>query len=243
MKFDIVSLFPEFFDSPLSCGILRIAQDKGVIEVCITNPREFAQDRIVDDYQFGGGAGMVLKPEPLYKAISARQKKRTCMVYLTPRGEPLTQKRIKYFTQKSHILIICGRYKGIDERVKDLFNPLEISVGDYIISGGEIGALILIDAITRLLPDVLGNQDSAYSDSFEYSLLESPLYTRPARFLNYNVPEVLRSGNHRQIAYWRRKKAFEKTLRQRPDLISSGVFTKKDFEILLEVLDGRDTGN
>ena len=241
MKFDIISLFPKFFEGPFSCGILRIAQEKGSIDIHITNPRDFTDDRVVDDYQFGGGAGMVLKPDPLCRAIKTRLKKRTVVIYLTPRGDPLTQERVKYLTQQSHILIVCGRYKGIDERIKTIFKPLELSLGDYIISGGESGALVLIEAITRLLPGVLGNRDSAESDSFQGSVLGPPIYTRPARYEGLSVPEILRSGDHRRVAHWRREKTLEQTLKRRPDLLSAGVFTKKDFEILLEVLDGRDT--
>jgi len=241
MKFDIISIFPEFFDSPLSCGILRIAQEKGIIKIKITNPRDFAPDRIVDDYQFGGGAGMVMKPEPLNRAINSVKTKKSFLINLTPKGKKLNQKIVNDLAKKEHIVFICGRYKGIDERINLLFEPLEISTGDYVFSGGEIGALMLIESITRLLPNVLRNRDSAHTDSFQHNLFESPIYTRPNVYKRCKVPEVLRSGNHQLVARWRRKKSLEITLSQRPDLISSEIFTKGDLEILLEVLNGKDS--
>jgi len=241
MKFDIISLFPEFFQSPLSCGVLRIAQEKGIIKINITNPRDFTDDRIVDDYQYGGGPGMVMKPEPLIKAIRHVEKKKACIVKLTPKGKRLNQNIIKNLAGKKHIIIICGRYKGIDERVNRFFKFQEISIGDYVLSGGEIGALVVVESITRLLPGALGNSDSADSDSFQKYLLESPLYTRPHVYQKHRVPKILRSGNHRLIARWRRKKSLAKTLKHRPDLLPLETFSKSDLEILLEVIDGKDS--
>lgn len=241
MKFDIISVFPQFFHSPLSFGILRIAQEKGIIEVAITNPRDFTRDGVVDDYQFGGGAGMVMKPEPIVKAINHVKTKNTCLINLTPKGKRLTQNTVKELVKNEHTIIICGRYKGIDERVSSIFKPLQISIGDYVLSGGETGALVLIESITRLLPGALGNRDSANSDSFQEYLLESPIYTRPNMYKKLKVPQILRCGNHGLVARWRRKQSLEKTLRQRPDLLTSETFAKTDLAILMEVLNGKNS--
>jgi tRNA (guanine37-N1)-methyltransferase len=238
MKFDIVSIFPEFFEGPLSCGMLRVAREKGIITINTMNPREMSGDGVVDDYQFGGGAGMVFKPEPLSATIESAITKESTLVNLTPKGKRLTQKMVMDLTGHKHIILVCGRYKGIDERINDIYKPMEISVGDYVLSGGEIAALAIIESVTRLLPGVLGNQDSADSDSFHDALLEAPRYTRPHVFKRCNVPEVLRSGNHKQIAEWRRRKSLELTLERRPELLADSVFSKKDFQILLEVLYG-----
>lgn len=238
MKFDIISIFPEFFEGPLSCGMMRVAREKGIISVNTVNPRDMTADRVVDDYQFGGGAGMVFKSEPLGRSIESIMTRDSRLVNLTPRGDKLTQKTVKELTGYRHVVLICGRYKGIDERINEIFEPLQISVGDYILSGGEIAALAIIESVTRLLPGVLGNQDSADSDSFQENLLEAPIYTRPRVFRKSKVPEVLRGGNHKQIAEWRRKKSLELTLERRPELLANSVFSKKDFQILLEVLYG-----
>lgn len=238
MKFDVVSIFPEFFEGPVSCGMLRVAREKGIIRINTVNPREMAADGVVDDYQFGGGAGMVFKPEPLSAAIESVMTKESVVIALTPKGRRLTQKMVADLTSHKHIVLVCGRYKGIDERINGIYKPMEISIGDYILSGGEIAALAIIESVTRLLPGVLGNQDSADSDSFHESLLEAPRYTRPHVFKKCDVPEVLRGGNHKKIAEWRRRKSLELTLERRPELLADSVFSKKDFQILLEVLYG-----
>jgi len=238
MKFDVVSIFPEFFEGPLSCGMLRVAREKGIVRVNTVNPREMSTDGVVDDYQFGGGAGMLFKPEPLSAAIESVMTKGSLLISLTPKGRRLTQKMVADLTRHNHIVLVCGRYKGIDERINDIYKPIEISMGDYVLSGGEIAALAIIESVTRLLPGVLGNQDSADSDSFHESLLEAPRYTRPHVFKKHDVPEVLRGGNHKQITEWRRKKSLELTLERRPELLADSVFSKKDFQILLEVLYG-----
>lgn len=221
--------------------MLRVALQKNIINVNITNPRDFTTDGVVDDYQFGGGGGMVFKPEPLTKAINSVWTKKSTLINLTPKGKRLNQRIVNELTGHKHIVIICGRYKGIDERISDIFQPLHISIGDYVISGGEIGALILMESVTRLLPGVLGNRDSANSDSFQGNLLEAPIYTRPHVFKRFKVPHVLRSGNHSMIAEWRRKEAMEMTLARKPHLLSEETFSKKDFEILLEVLHGKNS--
>lgn len=238
MKFDIISIFPEFFEGPLSCGMTRVAREKGIISVNIVDPREMTADGIVDDYQFGGGAGMVFKPEPIAAAIESVLTNESKLINLTPTGKRLRQRIVRDLSCCKHLVLICGRYKGVDERINDVYKPVEISVGDYVLSGGEIAALAVVESVTRLLPGVLGNQDSAESDSFQESLLGSPIYTRPHTFRKWKVPEVLRGGNHRQIADWRRRKSLELTLERRPELLGDTVFTKKDFEILMEVLYG-----
>lgn len=241
MKFDIISIFPDYFNDPLSFGILKIAQEKGIIKVRIINPRDFTKDGIIDDYQFGGGAGMVMKAEPLFKAINHVMTKKSLLVMLTPQGKRLDQNTVKKLTAYKHIIMICGRYKGIDERINMIFKPMKISVGDYILSGGEIGALTIIESVARLLPGSLGNIDSADTDSFEQCLLEAPLYTRPNLYHDIAVPQVLRSGHHKMVAHWRKKEALQKTLNSKPELIPQGEFSKNDLEILLEVLDGQDS--
>ncbi len=239
LHFNIISLFPEYFKGPLSCGTLRIAQDNGAIKVNIINPRDFVKDRIVDDYQFGGGAGMVLKLEPLLKAINAIKNNDSLIINFTPTGKVLNQKLIKELQKNNNIILVCGRYKGIDERLGNFLSIKDISVGDYVLSGGETAAIILIEAISRLLPGVLGHIDSAEEDSLQNGLLSAPVYTRPANFKNHSVPEILLSGNHQAIARWRRKEAIKRTLKERPDLLSDVLFSKEDLEILTEVLNGK----
>ncbi len=239
MKFDIISIFPDYFHDPLSFGILKIAQEKGIIKINLTNPRDYTKDGIVDDYQFGGGAGMVMKAEPLFTAINQVKTKSSLLIMLTPQGKRLEQQTVKRLTGHKHIVIICGRYKGIDERVNTIFNPMQVSVGDYILSGGEIGALVIIESVTRLLPGSMGNIDSADTDSFEQDLLEAPIYTRPDLYHNINVPSVLRSGHHKMVDRWRRKESLQRTLNNKPEIMPHGIFTKNDLEILLEVLDGK----
>lgn len=241
MKFDIISIFPEFFESTLSCGMLRVAREKSIVTVNTVNPRALTSDGVVDDYQFGGGAGMVFKPEPMARAIESVRTKASTLIHLTPKGERLTQQMVRRLAGQEHVVIICGRYKGVDERISEIFHPLEISVGDYVLSGGETAALALIESITRLLPGVLGNQDSADSDSFQTGLLEAPIYTRPHSFTKMKVPDVLRSGNHGRVSEWRRKRSIALTLERRPELLANAVFSKKDFAILLEVLNGQPT--
>jgi tRNA (guanine37-N1)-methyltransferase len=240
MKFDIISIFPDFFQSPLACGIVRIAQEKKVVKVVITDPRSFVSDGKVDDYQFGGGAGMVMKPEPLVRTINKLTTKQSRLIAMTPKGVPFSQHIAHALSTEEHLVIICGRYKGIDERVFSLQKPMELSIGDYILSGGETAALVLIESITRLLPGTLGNRDSAASDSFAHHLLESPRFTRPKSYRRQTVPEVLRNGNHAAIARYRRKMSLLHTLERRPELVPSETFNIQDMDILLEVVHGKN---
>ncbi len=239
LQFNIISLFPEYFQGALSCGTLRIAQEKGAIKINIINPRSFTKDGIVDDYQFGGGAGMVLKLEPLLKAISTVKKDNSILINFTPKGKVLNQTMVREMSRKNNIILVCGRYKGIDERLSKFFSLEELSIGDYVLSGGESAALVLIEAITRLLPGVLGNIDSAEEDSLQNGLLSAPVYTRPASFKNQAVPGVLLSGDHQEIARWRRKESIKRTLTDRPELLADVTFSKQDLDILMEVLNGK----
>lgn len=238
MKIDLVTLFPEFFEGPLACATLRIARETGALKVRITNPRDFAADRKADDYQFGGGAGMVMKAEPLIKAVEHIRRPGSRIINFSPKGKRLEQALVRELGRYDQLIMVCGRYKGIDERFNDRFNPLIISLGDYVLAGGEIAALALMEAVIRLQPGVLGNTDSAQSDSLETGLLEAPIYTRPAQFQRRTVPEILRSGDHRAIEVWRRCQALTQTLQHRPDLLPRLRFTKNDLTLLLEVLDG-----
>jgi tRNA (guanine37-N1)-methyltransferase len=224
MTFDILTLFPGFFLSPLNEGIIRRGIEAGFVRARIFNLRSFTTDRhrTVDDRPYGGGAGMVLKPEPIWRAVSWLKKipgavPRT--ILLTPQGQPLRQERIKALSQYQRLLIIAGRYEGVDERIGDHLCDEQISIGDYVLSGGEIAALVLMDGIIRLIPQVMGSEVSGVEESFEESLLEYPQYTRPSTFRGYPVPKVLLSGDHHRIRSWRRREALMRTWKRRPDLI------------------------
>ncbi|MBS3906622.1 MAG: tRNA (guanosine(37)-N1)-methyltransferase TrmD [Syntrophaceae bacterium] len=239
MRFDILTLFPEMFSSPFQESILAKAIKKGLIEVRTINIRDFALDkhRIVDDAPYGGGQGMVMKVEPIARAIEQVKSEDPSVrtIYLTPEGKPLNQEMVRELSSRSHLILLCGRYEGVDERVRDLFIDEEISIGDYVLTGGELAAMVLIDAVTRLLPGALGSDRSAEEDSFFGSLLEYPQYTRPASFRGYEVPEVLLSGNHHAISLWRRKEALRRTWMRRPDLFSKASLSEEDKKILEEI--------
>lgn len=230
MKIDVLTIFPEYFDSIFEFGIIRRAKLAGIVEINVHDIREFAADkhRMVDDRPFGGGDGMVLKPEPLFAAIehltgsSSREDYApgTCVVLLTPQGRPFKQDAAARLAgEVEHLVLICGRYEGVDERVNERLVSDEISIGDYVLSGGEPAASVVVDAIVRLLPGALGSETSAENDSFSDGLLDCPHYTRPAEFRGMKVPEVLLNGHHAEIEKWRRKMALEKTQKVREDLI------------------------
>jgi tRNA (guanine37-N1)-methyltransferase len=222
MKIDVIAIFPEILEMALHVGILKRAIDRGLLEVCLHNLRDFAEDnrRTVDDYPYGGESGMVLKPEPIFAAVrSLEPKETTRVVFLTPQGKPLNQKMAERFSLETHLILICGRYKGVDERVREKLITDEVSIGDYVLSGGEVPALVLIDAVGRVLPSALGDYESAQNDSFSRELLDHPHYTRPAEFEGMRVPDVLLSGHHQKIMDWRRNRSMEKTAEQRPDLL------------------------
>ena len=225
MKFDIVTIFPEMFQGPLTESIIRRAVEKKIIEIGIHDLRDFAEGvhRQVDDTPFGGGGGMVLKPEPLFKAVSSiRGDRRTGaerVILLSPQGERFDQRKAEELLKYERLILLCGRYEGVDERVRERLADEEISIGDFVITGGELAAMVVIDALTRLIPGVLGDLESSRKDSFAAGILGYPQYTRPAEFQGMKVPEVLLSGDHRQIDRWRKEKALENTIRKRPDLI------------------------
>jgi len=230
VKIDVLTIFPEFFTQVFDFGIIRRARLAGIVEINVHDIREFAVDKhkMTDDRPFGGGDGMVMKPEPIFAAVehilgtSDRSKypDGTTVVMLSPQGKPLTQPIATDFADGgNHLVLICGRYEGVDERVNDTLVTDEISIGDYVLSGGEAAAVVLTDAIVRLLPEALGSETSAENDSFSDGLLDCPHYTRPAEFRGMKVPDVLLNGNHAEIEKWRLERALEKTKRNRPDLI------------------------
>lgn len=238
MQFDILTLFPAMFGSPLDETILKRAREARLIDVRVHDIRAFTSDKhhVVDDTPYGGGAGMVMKPEPLVAAFeSIVRVDSSVSVLLTPQGERFTQGIARELACLDQLILICGRYEGIDERARGIIAEREISIGDYVLSGGEIAAMAVIDAVTRLIPGVLGNETSTHEESFEEGLLEYPQYTRPDVFRGQAVPEVLKSGNHARIARWRREQAIARTLLRRPDLVESADLDKDDRAFLEEL--------
>lgn len=223
MRIDIITVLPELLESPLSHSIMKRAQAKGLLEIHVHPLRQYSnlKHSQVDDYQFGGGAGMVMMLEPIVNAIESLQAKVQYdeVIYLTPDGETLNQKMANQLSLKGNLLMLCGHYKGIDQRIRDHFITKEISIGDYVLSGGELGAAVLVDSIGRLLPGVLNNETSALTDSFQDNLLAPPVYTRPEEFRGWKVPEILLSGDHKKIDEWRHQESIERTKQRRPDLL------------------------
>jgi tRNA (guanine37-N1)-methyltransferase len=226
MRIDIITVLPELLKSPFEASILKRAIEKGLVEVHMHNLRDYTDLSYnqVDDYQFGGGAGMVLMIEPIDKCISYLKSERDYdeVIYMTPDGETLNQKIANSISLKGNIIILCGHYKGVDQRVRDAFITKEISVGDYVLSGGELAAAILCDSVIRLIPGVLSNETSALTDTFQDNLLAPPIYTRPSEYKGMKVPDVLLSGNFPKIEEWRENQAFERTKTLRPDLFKQG---------------------
>jgi len=223
MKIDIISVVPQLMESFFAHSILKRAKEKGLLEINIFNLRDFTNYKHsqVDDYQFGGGAGLVMMIEPLVNAIETLQKNTSYheIIFLTPDGEMLDQKMTNQLSLKNNLLLICGHYKGIDQRVRDHFITKEISIGNYVLSGGELAAAVLADAIGRLIPGVLNDETSALTDSYQDNLLAPPVYSRPEEFRGWKVPEILMSGNHAKIEEWRNEKSIERTKDRRPDLL------------------------
>lgn len=273
MRFDIVTIFPEFFRGPLDYGIVRRAREAGIIDIRIHYLRTFTHDRhkTVDDRPFGGGEGMVLKPEPVFECVeslglSAREEriagKGETLIVMSAQGEMFGQPMAQQLSRMERVVLLCGRYEGVDERVSEHLADREVSVGDFVLSGGELGAALIIDTVTRLLPGALGNAASAWTESFSTEsaepvmepdgklapdstiasggLLDYPHYTRPADFRGMPVPEVLLNGNHDEIRRWRRKRALEKTLKNRPDLLAKVRLSKEDQKLLEELKAARD---
>jgi tRNA (guanine37-N1)-methyltransferase len=223
MRIDIITVLPELIESPLNHSIIRRARDKGVVEINIINLRDFSSDKhkTVDDYAFGGGAGMVMMIEPVFKAIEKLKNERNYdeIIYTSPDGEQFGQKLANRLSMSENILILCGHYKGVDQRIREHLITREISVGDYVLSGGELAAAIITDAVVRLIPGAISDEQSALSDSFQDDLLAPPVYTRPAEFNGWRVPDILLSGNTAEIEKWRHEKSIERTARLRPDLL------------------------
>ena len=256
-RFDIVTIFPGFFKGPLDHGIVRRARDRGLIETRVHDLRSFTRDRhqTVDDRPFGGGEGMVLKPEPIFEAVEAIREsasKSVEVVVLSAAGRTFNQAEALRLSRADQVVLVCGRYEGIDERVIEQLATAEISIGDYIVSGGEIAATVVVDAVTRYVHGAVGNEESVLKDSFSDpasvgTMVEHPHYTRPAEFRGLRVPDVLLSGNHADIARWRHEKSLRKTLENRPDLIDTGTLTQADLQTLedldLEDLDPPSAGS
>ena len=232
MRFDVLTLFPEMFTGPLQESIIKRAQERGLISVHLHNIRDYAtgRHRITDDAPYGGGGGMVMKPEPIFAAVEAvlGDEKGVPVILLSPQGRLFTHEVARELSRHPRLVLICGRYEGVDERVREHLATDEISIGDYVLSGGELAAMVIIDAVTRLLPGVLGDPGATFEDSYAWGLLEYPHYTRPAVFRGWAVPEVLLSGNHAAIARWRREQALRRTLERRPDLLERAPLTEED---------------
>ncbi len=223
MRFDIISVLPGLLESPFAHSILQRAQKKGLTEIVVHNLRDYStsKHRNVDDYPYGGGSGMVMSVEPFARCIEKLKEEREYdeIIFMTPDGVTLNQSLANHLSDKKNIIILCGHYKGIDQRIRDIYVTREISIGDYVLSGGELPAAVLVDAIVRLVPGVLSDETSALSDSFQGELLDAPIYTRPADWKGYKVPAVLLSGNEAKIAEWRDEQALERTKERRPDLL------------------------
>ena len=243
IRFDVLSIFPEMLRSPLDFSLLKKAREKGLIEIGLHDIRDWAEDkhRMTDDAPYGGGCGMVMKVEPVERALKSirRADTQSMVVLMTPQGETFNQKIAAGFTKQNQMILICGRYEGFDERIREHLVDREISIGDYILTGGELSALVVIDAVSRLIPGVLGNDASAAKESFSQGLLEYPQYTRPAEYKGWCVPEVLASGNHAQIERWQRIEALRRTWQRRPDLLKKMELTPEDNQYLEKIKLGR----
>src|SRR5499426_1339790 len=239
MTFDIVTIFPAMIEQPLAAGILGRAIERGTLDVKVRDLRDFTTDRhrVVDDVPYGGGPGMVLKPEPIFRALDAIDVDRGrpgAIILLSPQGARLTQAEARRLSRLSHIVLLCGRYEGVDERVRERVTE-ELSIGDYVLSGGELPALVIVDAVSRLVPGVVGDEQSVEEDSFSRGLLDYPHYTRPAEFGGVKVPDVLLSGHHAEVRRWRKRVALRRTLERRPDLLATATLDDEERELLDEL--------
>lgn len=240
MRIDIITLFPSMFRGPFDESIIKRARKKGILEINLHNLRDFTGDRhrTVDDLPYGGGAGMVMKPEPLFRAVEKVKEERRSswkVILLSPQGQPFAQEKAKELAQEEGLIFICGHYEGVDERVREHLIDEELSLGDFVLTGGELAAMVIVDAIARMLPEVLGCKDSIREDSFYQTLLDHPHYTRPAEFRGWKVPGVLISGNHQKIREWRKKKKLENTFKKRPDLLKTAKLSREEEEMLEQI--------
>jgi tRNA (guanine37-N1)-methyltransferase len=248
MRIDILTLFPQFFDTPLQSAIFQRAKDKELASFNIYNIRDYTHDKhhVVDDYTFGGGAGMLLKPEPVFECLEDVLKDRKAeeepipVILMTPQGKQFSQPLAYQIAEHKRIVILCGHYEGVDDRVREHIVTEEISIGDYVLSGGELPALVVADAVVRLIPGVLGSDESAAGDSHSDGLLEYPQFTRPADFRGWKVPDILLSGNHAKIAEWRREQSILKTAQRRPDLLAKASLTAREKKMLQSLEQNRD---
>ena len=238
MRIHILTLFPAMFSGPFSESIVKRAVDQGLVEISIYNIRDYTSDKhhVVDDSPYGGGPGMVLKPEPIFKAVEAVIGETGMpVILLTPQGKLFSHQVAEELAQNEEMMLVCGHYEGVDERVREHLVTDEISIGDYILSGGELAAMVVVDAVVRQLPGVLGSEESVGDDSHAKGLLEYPQYTRPQSFRNWEVPEVLLSGNHAEIARWRRTQSLKRTLRRRPDLLQQAELSDEDKKLIAQM--------
>jgi tRNA (guanine37-N1)-methyltransferase len=240
VKFDIVTIFPEMVEAGISAGVIGRARQRGLLDIVVHDLRDFTTDRhrTVDDVPFGGGPGMVLKPEPLVAAVEAivgRRGRPDAVLLMSPAGQPFRQAAARRFARQRHLVVLCGRYEGVDERVRQLVATEDVSIGDYVLSGGETAALVVIDAVGRLIPDVVGDEQSVAADSFSHGLLDHPHYTRPAEFRGARVPEVLVSGHHAEIRRWRQREALRLTAERRPDLLAAATLDDEQRDWLREL--------
>ena len=238
MKIHVLSLFPDMFTGVFGASILKKAQEKGAVELAVTDIREYSENKHkqVDDYPYGGGAGMVLKPEPMFNAVEAiTEGRKPRVILMCPQGERFTQKKAEELAKEEDLVFLCGHYEGYDERIREHLVTDEISIGDFVLTGGELPAMTVIDAVVRLLPGVLGQEDSHIQDSFSTGLLEHPHYTRPADFRGMKVPDILLSGNHAKIDAWREEQSFKRTLERRPDLLEALELTDKQMKIIEKI--------
>ncbi len=238
MSIHILTLFPAMFSGPFSESIVKRAVDQGLVEISIYNIRDYTSDKhhVVDDSPYGGGPGMVLKPEPIFKAVEAvRGETGMPVILLTPQGKLFSHRVAEELAQNEKMMLVCGHYEGVDERVRQHLVTDEVSIGDYILSGGELAAMVVVDAVVRQVPGVLGSEESVEDDSHAKGLLEYPQYTRPQSFHNWEVPEVLLSGNHAEIARWRRTQSLKRTLRRRPDLLQQAELSDEDKKLIAQM--------
>ena len=237
MKISVLTIFPEMLCPMLESSILGRAVKNGILEIELINIRDFSDNKHhnTDDYPFGGGVGMLMMPQPIFSAFDSVKTKESLSIYLSPQGEIFSSQTAKELAKEKHIILLCGHYEGVDQRVIECLIDREISIGDYVLTGGELAALVIIDATARFIDGVLGSTDSAYEDSFSDGLLEAPQYTRPAEFMGIRVPEVLLNGNHAHIAAWQREMQLRVTLKKRPDLLKKSYLSAEDQKILEKI--------